>query len=263
LDADLNKRWQGDFSMAGVKFWHGIHEMNDFLKQKISSSQQTVAIFTNVIFDTTQLHANVAFNDMFDWLDNLLDLIRAHPETLFIIRAHPDEARPGKTSRESVAMWMDQKGVSAMKNVVFISPDEQISSYDLVKVSKFILVYNSTISLEATLLGIPALCAARSPFTDYDTVFFEAERTAYLKRVEEFLQVDRLDVPSESVKRTRRFMYYRYYRFSLPFDDFVESTHPVGFVKLKKFSLRAIKQSPTLQVLVNGLCDGNRFELEA
>jgi hypothetical protein len=221
-----------------------------------------VAVFTNVIFDTSQLHANVAFRDMFDWLDCLLDVMHANPETLFIVRAHPDEARPGKASRESVAMWMEQSGAAGLENVVFIPPQERLSSYDLVQAVKFILVYNSTISLESTLLGVPALCAARSPFTDYGTAFFEPDRNAYLQRLNTFLTASILKVPEEAVLRSRRFMYYRYYRFSLPFGDFVESTQPLGYVRLRKFSIHELKQSPTLSTLLDGLLYGKRFELD-
>jgi len=262
LDADLQKRWRGDFSMAGVKFWHEIHELSDLLKTKIRSHRQTVAVFTNVIFDTSQLHANVAFRDMFDWLDTLLEVIRAHPETLFIVRAHPDEARPGKASRESVAMWTKQSGAADLDNVVFIPPQERVSSYDLVRAAKFILVYNSTISLEATLLGVPALCAARSPFTDYGTAFFEPEREPYLQQLNAFLTADRLSVLQESIQRTRRFLYFRYYRFSLPFGEFVESTQPTGYISLKRFPLHQLEQSPTLQILLDGILHGKRFELD-
>ena len=262
LDADLQKRWQGDFSMAGVKFWGEIHEMNAALKARIAAHRQTVSVFTNVIFDTTQLHANVAFTDMFAWLDTLLEVVRLHPETLFIFRAHPDEARPGKASRESVAMWFEQKA-AGLPNVAFIAPQERISSYDLVRASKCILVYNSTISLEAALLGVPALCAARSPFTDYGTVFFEPDRAAYLRQLELFLSAEKLVVSDAAVRRTRRFMYYRYYRFSLPFGEFIESSLPAGYVRLKRFPLRALKQSPTLQTLLDGLFGGKSFELDA
>ncbi len=45
------------------------------------------------------------FPDMFNWLDSLLDVFKKHPKTLFVIRAHPDETRPGKTSQETVADW--------------------------------------------------------------------------------------------------------------------------------------------------------------
>jgi hypothetical protein len=261
LDADLQKRFQGDFSMAGIQFWSEMRDLPEDLVQKAARFKQVVAVFSNVIFDTTQIHASTVFADMFAWLDTLLDVFKAHPETFFVLRAHPDEARPGKSSRESVAMWFEQKA-AALPNVFFIPPLERISSYELIQRSKFVLTYNSQIGLEAMLMGVPALGAAQAPFVDYDTVFFERNREAYLNRLESFMRTTRLEVPVEAVRRTRRFMYYRYYRFSLPFGAFIESTAPTGYVRLKKFSWRALDKSLTVHVLRDGLLHSKRFELD-
>jgi hypothetical protein len=261
LDADLQKRLQGDFSMAGIKFWNEMHGLPDELIQKAAGFKQVTSIFTNVIFDTSQLHSSVVFADMFDWLDALLEIFRKHPETLFVLRAHPDEARPGKFSRESVATWYEQKS-AVFPNVLFIRPEERISSYDLVRFSKFVLTYISTIGLEATMMGVPVLGAAQAPFVDYETIYYERNREAYLHRLESFLAADRLEVPEEAVRHTRRFMYYRYYRFSLPFGEFIESSPPSGYVRLKKFSWRALEKSPIAQALLGGLLHGKRFEVD-
>lgn len=260
LDADLQKRWQGDFSMAGVKFWSEINGLPQELQQKAAGFRQVVSVFTNVIFDTTQMYANVAFADMFAWLDELLEVMRAETQTLFILRAHPDEARPGKASRESVATWFEQKSAS-LPNAVFIPPQERLSSYDLLKRSKFVLTYNSTIGLESILLGVPALAAGQAPFNAFETVFFEGERAAYFSRLNAWLTAGRLEVPPERVRNTRRFLYYRTYRFSLPFGEFLESTH-TGYVQLKKFTPAQLSQSPTARALLGGLFDGKRFELD-
>jgi len=261
LDADLQKRMQGEFSMAGIQFWSEMRALPDDLVQKAARFKQVVAVFTNVIFDTTQLRANVIFTDMFAWLDALLEVFKAYPETLFVMRAHPDEFRPGKLSRESVAMWFKQKA-AGLANVFFILPDEPVSSYELIRLSRFVLTYNSTISMEATLMGVPVLGAGRAPFVDFDTIFFERDRDAYMSRLESFLVEPKLEVSEDAVMRTRRFMYYRYYRFSLPFGEFIESTPPVGYVRLKIFSWRALDKSTTTQALRDGLLHGKRFEIE-
>jgi len=261
LDTDLQKRFQGLFSMAGIQFWSEMHGLPEDLLQNAVKFKQVVAVFTNVIFDTTQLHANVAFTNMFAWLDTLLEVFKSHPETLFVLRAHPDEARPGKSSRESVAMWFEQKAGS-LSNTRLIPPEERVSSYELIRLSRFVLTYNSTIGLEATLMGVPVLAAARAPFVDYHTVFFERDRETYLRRLESFLTAARLEVPEEAVKHTRRFMYYRYFRFSLPFGEFVEAAPPTGYVRLKRFSWHALEKSLTARALVDGLSRGGRFELD-
>src|SRR6185503_432933 len=172
LDAYLAKRFQGDFSMAGIKFWADMKGLDEAFLQKAARFRQIVPIFTNVIFDTSQPHANTVFSDMFEWLDFVLEVIRAHPETLFVIRAHPDELRVRKSSRETVAAWVEANNVSQQPNVIFVSPNETLSSYELIQKSKFVMVYNSTIGLEASIMGAAVLCAGRARFTQYPTVFF-------------------------------------------------------------------------------------------
>jgi hypothetical protein len=159
-------------------------------------------------------------------------------------------------------MWFEQKA-AALPNAVFISPQDRISSYELIQLSKFVLTYNSQIGLESILMGIPALGAARAPFVDHATIDFERDREAYLSKLESFLTAIRLEIPQAAVINTRRFMYYRYYRFSLPFGTFVESTPPTGYVRLKKFSWRALQKSPTARALQDGLLHGKSFELDA
>ena len=112
-------------------------------------------------------------------------------------------------------------------------------------------------------MGVPALGAAYAPFVEYDTVFFEHDQQAYLQGLESFLTATRLELPEEAVKRTRRFMYYRYYRFSLPFGEFIESTAPSGYVRLKKFSSKVLEKSSTAHALLDGLLHGKGFELDA
>jgi hypothetical protein len=265
VDADLQKRRQGDFIMAGVKFWKGMQGLPDELVQKAALFKGVVAVFSNIIFDTSLELANVVFPDMFTWLDELLPVIRAHPETLFVIRAHPDEDRPGKASRESVAMWVERNHVEILSNVLFIPPQENISSYELARFSKFVLTYNSTIGIEITLAGKPVLCAGKASFNEHETAWFEADRKAYFSRLDSLLSAVQPEVPAERLRNARRYWYYRNYRFTLPFGSYIESTSPIGYARLKNFSWRELLpgRSATIRALLAGILDGKRFELDS
>jgi hypothetical protein len=89
LDHYLEQRFQGNFSMAGIRFWPEMQSFSSDFWQRAEQFKQIVPVFTNVIFDTSQGHANVVFEHMFAWLETVLEVIQAHPETFFIIRAHP------------------------------------------------------------------------------------------------------------------------------------------------------------------------------
>jgi hypothetical protein len=263
IDAYLEQRFQGRFSMAGIQFWPEMRGLDEAFLQKASGFRQIVPVFTNVIYDTSQVHANVLFPHMFTWLDATLESIRLHPETLFVIRAHPDEMRPGsaKQSRESVLDWVKSNRVDELPNVIFIDSQEYISSYELILRSKFVLVYNSSIGLEATLMGKAVLCAGKARYTQIPTVFFPPSLAEYNRMAETMLAADEITMPAEFQVNARRFLYYQLYRASLPLDEFLQSGRRMGFVELQDFAWQALlpQSSPALGVITDGILHGKPF----
>ncbi|HJR80108.1 MAG TPA: hypothetical protein VJ821_08550, partial [Anaerolineales bacterium] len=261
LDAYLAKRFQGDFTMAGIKFWADIKGLDEPFLQKAAKFKQIVPIFTNVIFDTSQPHANTVFEDMFDWLDMALEVIRAHPETLFVIRAHPDELRVRKASRETVSAWVEASGVDKEPNVIFIAPNETLSSYELIQKSKFVMVYNSTIGLEAAIMGAAVLCAGKARFTQYPTVFFPQTVEGVRRKMKEFLEANKIDVPPEFKRTARRFLYYQLFKTSLPFGEFLEPSVRTTQTRLKSFTLAELIASKAMNVILEGIQGNGEFLL--
>ncbi|NTU56259.1 MAG: hypothetical protein HGA79_08410, partial [Anaerolineales bacterium] len=262
LDAYLAKRFQGDFTMAGIKFWADMRELDESFLQKAAGFKQIVPIFTNVIFDTSQPHANTVFEDMFQWLDLALDVIKSHRETLFVIRAHPDELRVRKSSRETVQGWVASRGVEKEPNVVFVNPNETLSSYELIQKSKFVMIYNSTIGLEASIMGAAVLCAGRARFTQYPTVFFPQSIEAYRDELQKFLRVDGINVPADFKRNARRFLYYQLFRTSLPFGDFLEPSVRTTQTRLKSFELKALLESDAVTAILDGILNDGDFLLK-
>jgi len=262
LDAYLAKRFQGDFSMAGIRFWADMQGLGEAFLEKAVNFKQIVPVFTNVIFDTSQPHANTVFEDMFDWLDLTLEVIRAHSETLFVIRAHPDELRVRKASRETVAAWVEASGARREPNVVFVGPRETLSSYELIQRSKFVMVYNSTIGLEASIMGAAVLCAGKARFTQYPTVFFPQSVGGVKEKMEEFLDTEAIEVPAEFRRNARRFLYYQLYKTSLPFGEFLEPSVRTTQTRLKPFELDELLGSDAIQVILKGVLEDRDFLLQ-
>ncbi len=262
LDDYLAQRFQGEFSMAGIRFWPKMQALSSEFLEKADRFKQIVPVFTNVVFDTSQGHANVLYPHMFAWLDDVLGFIKDHTETFFIIRAHPDEDRLGKESRESVADWVKKHDVDKLPNVHFVDSSEYFSSYELIQKSKFVMVYNSTIGLEASILGVPVLCAGKARFTQLPTVFFPGSQMEYRRLLEEFLASSKVVTRGEFQANARRFLYFQLFRTSLPFDEFLEEDGIWrGFVRLKEFKPADLLPdlSETMQVISSGILNGKSF----
>lgn len=264
LNRYLQDRLKGNFTMAGIRFWPEMTGLSGAFLQKAAGFKQIVPVFTNVIFDTSQIHANVIFPHMFAWLDEVAKLIRTHPETLFVIRAHPDEGRPGKTAEESVAGWVEQNRIADLPNVVFVPSGEYLSSYELIRRSKFVLVYNSTIGLEASILGTPVLCGGKARFTQIPTVFLPSSPLEFHRLAEEFLQAGEIDVPPEFQQNARTFLYFQLFKTSLPFDSMLEPDLTPGFVRFKAgvtWQDFLPERSPSIAALVDGFLHDGPFLL--
>lgn len=263
LDEYLSKRFQGKFTMAGIQFWPEMRGLEAAFLEKAARFRQIVPVFTNVVYDTSQVHANVIFPHMFAWLDLVLKVIRSHPETLFVIRAHPDEMRPGtaKQSNESVRQWVQTNRLDQMENVVFIDSQEYISSYELIQRAKFVIVYNSSIGMEAALMHKAVLCGGKARYTQYPIVFFPQSPQEYEQQAREYLQAEQVIVPAEFTRNARRFLYYQLYRASLPLSGYLQVGQRKGFVELRDFSWQELlpEHSPTMQVLHAGILHGKPF----
>ncbi len=266
LDAYLSQRMQGNFSMAGVQFWPEMRGLDPAFLERAAQFRQVVPVFTNVIFDTSQPHSNVVFPHMFAWLDVVLETARRSPDTLFVLRAHPDEKRAGKESRESVAEWVERSGAASLPNLVFFDAEVYVSSYQLIQLAKFVMVYNSTIGLEAAISGAAVLCAGRARFTQLPTVYFPLTQAAYRQQLDEMLAAASVLPQPEFQANARRFLYYQLYRSSLSFASFLEPDGIwQGFVHLKKFGppQLTVQASPALRVVVEGVQRASQLPMPA
>ncbi len=260
LDAYLEDRRRGRFSMAGIQFWPDI----EGLPPSIAEARQLVTIFTNVVFDTSQAHANILFDDMFQWLAALSDVIRRHPDTQFVVRAHPDEDRPGKASRESVADWVQAAGWLDLPNVSLLSPSEYVSSYEVVQRSRLVLVYSSSIGLEASIEGTPVLCAGKARYTQSPTVILPNSREAYLEELERLLSAEDIPWPDSKIQTARAFMFTELFSASLDFSDFLRPyPEAPGMVLLRDFEPELLTRHPALDVIQRGIDTQTPFLLGA
>lgn len=261
LNRYLQGRREGQFNMAGVRFWPEIRSVPNELLAKLDQFRQVVPVFTNVVFDTSQVHANTIYSNMFLWLDDLAKTMQEHEDTFFVIRAHPDEDRRGKASRESVSAWVQSNGIAQRENVEFIGPSQYLSSYELIDRAEFVLVYNSSIGLEAAIAGVPVLCAGRARYTEAGIGTFPQSRANYQEELSHWLQGD-IRIPEGSAVRSRQFLHNELFRASLDLSGFL-GPYPglPGMVTFSRFHVPELLESQSLSTIRNGIMLGKPFAL--
>jgi hypothetical protein len=146
--------------------------------------------------------------------------------------------------------------------LVFVGPKETLSSYELIQQSKFVMVYNSTIGLEASIMGAAVLCAGKARFTQYPTVFFPQTVDEVRKTMEKFLDAETIEVPAEFQYNARRFLYYQLFRTSLPFGEFLEPSVRATQTRLKSFGLDKLLESDAVKVFLDGVLGDGDFLLK-
>jgi hypothetical protein len=124
------------------------------------------------------------------------------------------------------------------------------------------MIYNSTIGLEASIMGAAVLCAGKARFTQYPTVFFPQIVEEVRRQMKEFLEAEHIDVPPAFKRNARRFLYYQLFKTSLPFGDFLEPSVRTTQTKLKSFKLNELLDSEAIKTILDGLLSGSDFLLK-
>ena len=123
----------------------------------IELKSPVITLFSNVVWDTSVLQKNTIFDNMFEWIKTTISEADGKPYTL-LIRVHPAETViDGFESRQKVTDEIKRYFPVLPENVRIIPPDSKISSYTLISVSDFSLVYTSTIGIESVIAGKPAI----------------------------------------------------------------------------------------------------------
>lgn len=257
LDAYLAKRFSGNFKMGVTRFWPEMHRLSPDLKEKMSHFRQVVSIFTNVIFDTSQLYANTVFHDMFEWLSETVALAAEAKDTLFVIRVHPDELL--KDSQETVTAWFCMQPESNLPNVVLIPADEYISSYELIQSSKFVIVYNSTVGLEAMILGKRVICGGETRYLNVTAAIRPVGAAEYRQLLRAYLGADQLMLGDHDRKQARRYLYYTYFRACLDLSKWIGLDPLLGPRQLGDASSFHPDNSVEMNILARGILNGEPF----
>jgi hypothetical protein len=128
----------------------------------VPAAARVVTLFTNLTWDSAALFKDVAFATTSDWVRHAVRVADANPELHLVVRVHPAEASAG--TQEPAAAAARAEFAELPPNVHVIEGHEPVNSYALVDASDTVLVYTSTVGMEAALRGRPVVVAGRTHY---------------------------------------------------------------------------------------------------
>tara|TARA_B100001109_G_scaffold255543_1_gene259149 strand:+ start:11938 stop:13533 length:1596 start_codon:yes stop_codon:yes gene_type:complete len=196
---------------------------NYFDKKKVLNinGKKIVSVFGNVSWDTSQYISNTIFLSMFDWLESLKELIKSNPDYLFIFRAHPGENRRLKKTFYGMGQWLEDNNIQDFENAIIVNSDDKIDSYEIINKSNLVLVYNSTIGIESTMMGKKSYVAASTHYSDQPFVMNFNSKQAYIEQLKTDLKTENFKISETMIQLSKSYYYQLFNHVSYPLDNLI------------------------------------------
>lgn len=227
----------------------------------LTTTRRIVGVFSNVAFDSARFGGGRAFADMFAWLRACVERARLHPDTLFVVKAHPGEANFVESTPEAWRVGAALASSSALPpNVRFVPPDDRVSPYALYALIDAGLVNTSSVGLEMALHGIPVLTTgAGVHYEKPGIVVVPRDTDDYFAKFDAFARGPVTFTPDREL--ALRYAYALYFRKSMPFEPIdVKGWAPVG-LGIRHLGDLAPGRFPGLDRLCEGILEGTAFAM--
>lgn len=180
----------------------------------------------NVRWDTAALNRQRAFPTVANWLDELLSWVEARPGITICLRQHPRERVSFVKGSDDLRPLLDRHAKLGSR-LRFVSAEEELSSYDLMRNSRAVLPHTSTVGIEAAMLGLPVILGTSVYYEDFGFCHKAATPAEYFASIEEAL-AGRTN-QSDSQRSAAALAYYITQRCAILRTDF--TGHPVDYQK--------------------------------
>lgn len=153
----------------------------------LDEERPIILMLPNNSWDTGLLtpHAHHAFPSLKEWAIQTVKFFKEHADFQLIVRAHTGEHIFDSNDR------IDQNIRRAIPDlpefIHVLDSDTDLNTYALMELSDLVIAYTSNVAWEATLRGVPAICAGNGHFTDYEFVRGTQTSEAYFALLHEFI----------------------------------------------------------------------------
>jgi hypothetical protein len=214
------------------------------------------SLFTNVDWDTACFAAGSAFDSMEQWLVHTIRYFMRHSDLQLVVRAHPAEVRlPLLEPREGVVAMIRRHFAELPPNVALVPPDSNVSSYALMDLSDFGLIYTSTTGMEMVLRGKQVVGAGRAYYANKGFTLDAASPEEYDQLID---RARREPLSPEQLVSARRYASLFFFRHHIRFPL---TTTRRGRIRFNFQDLTALRpgREPLLDLVCDGILHGRPF----
>jgi len=143
-----------------------------------------VLIALNSSWDSAALGLHSVFESTQEWIVETVRHLLEHTAAPVIVRQHPVERLPIARSSDDYRALL-ARHFGAHPRLHFIAAEDPVNSYDLMEQAAAVVVYTSTIGVEAAAGGKPVVTESSSYYADLSFVNRATTREAYLRLLSE------------------------------------------------------------------------------
>jgi hypothetical protein len=164
-----------------------------------------VLIALNSPWDSAALGLHAVFETTQDWIVETVRHLLTHTEAPVLVRQHPVERLPSVRSVDDTRGLLRQH-FGDHPRLHFIAAEDPVNSYDLMEQVKAMVVYTSTIGVEAAAHGKVVITESKSYYADLGFILKATDAESYYTLLSDAV-AGRLDVPADK-REAALFCYY-------------------------------------------------------
>jgi hypothetical protein len=203
---NFSRQWQGVPTSGG-----------DQVRLRLGlDSRPVILLATNVIGDSLTLGRQVFSDSMTEWLERTIEYFALHPQAQLVVRIHPGELVTKGPSVADVVHKFFPGGIP--ENILLISADAEINTYDLIEIADLGLVYTTTVGMEMAMSGVPVIVIGQTHYRDKGFTLDPQTWDAFFELLTDLLSsTDITRLTRREVDLAREYAYRFFFEYPQPY----------------------------------------------
>lgn len=168
-----------------------------------TADRPLVGIFSHLLWDAALEPDRALYDDIYDWLDETIQIAEQKQDVKFVIKSHPAENIHG--ANERTGDWLRETHEPLPENIDFLPPDTDVNTYALIENLDAGIVYASTVGLEMSYEGVPVVTGGYPPYHGFEISHDPKNKSAYRDLIQE---IETIKNDTKRKERARRYLYF-------------------------------------------------------